>query len=203
MSQACLCGEPPLDTGFVCWYQHKLLSDPGKQDQSRQTSSAFRDVPIGKWLKRSRTSPLKIAKPADNPPKMPTWRTEMSFLHDLKFAVRSLSRARALWITVALTLALGNRRQRGDLQHRACCAAGPARQSRRKIMLLYVRQSALGIGEPTNAASPCLRFRTLASNLNASRSSALFSVVDFTVVGLVLAEDPRRRQSRRATTRGI
>jgi putative ABC transport system permease protein len=31
----------------------------------------------------------------------------MSFLRDLKIAVRSLSRARALWITVALTLALG------------------------------------------------------------------------------------------------
>ena len=31
----------------------------------------------------------------------------MSFLRDLKIAVRSLSRARALWITVAVTLALG------------------------------------------------------------------------------------------------
>src|SRR5437588_8470221 len=31
----------------------------------------------------------------------------MSFLHDLKIALRSLARARALWITVAFTLALG------------------------------------------------------------------------------------------------
>ena len=31
----------------------------------------------------------------------------MSFLRDLKIAMRSLSRVRALWITVALTLALG------------------------------------------------------------------------------------------------
>ena len=31
----------------------------------------------------------------------------MSFLRDLKIAVRSLSRVRALWITVVLTLALG------------------------------------------------------------------------------------------------
>ena len=31
----------------------------------------------------------------------------MSFLHDFKIAVRSLSRVPALWITVALTLALG------------------------------------------------------------------------------------------------
>ncbi len=31
----------------------------------------------------------------------------MPFLHDLKIALRSLSRAPALWITVALTLALG------------------------------------------------------------------------------------------------
>ena len=31
----------------------------------------------------------------------------MAFFHDLKIAARSLSRARALWITVALTLALG------------------------------------------------------------------------------------------------
>ena len=31
----------------------------------------------------------------------------MSFLHDLRIAVRSLARVPALWITVALTLALG------------------------------------------------------------------------------------------------
>jgi hypothetical protein len=47
----------------------------------------------------------------------------MLFLHDLKIAVRSLWRERALWFTVALTLAFGYRRQRRHLQRGSCCAA--------------------------------------------------------------------------------
>jgi hypothetical protein len=41
----------------------------------------------------------------------------MSFFHDLKIAIRSLARARALWITVAVTLALALSLERTICEH--------------------------------------------------------------------------------------
>ena len=61
----------------------------------------------------------------------------MSFLHDLKIAVRSLARARALWITVALTLALGIGANAAIFSIVRAVLLRPARQSRRKPAALH------------------------------------------------------------------
>ena len=69
----------------------------------------------------------------------------MSFLHDLKIAVRSLARVPALWITVALTLALGIGANAAIFSVVRGVLLRPL-ANRDEDKLLYVRQSAPGIG---------------------------------------------------------
>ena len=69
----------------------------------------------------------------------------MSFLHDLKIAVRSLARVRALWFTVALTLALGIGANAAIFSVVRAVLLRPL-ANRDEDRLLYVRQSAPGIG---------------------------------------------------------
>ena len=69
----------------------------------------------------------------------------MSFLRDLKIAVRSLWRVRALWITVALTLALGIGANAAIFSVVRAVLLRPL-ANRDEDRLLYVRQSAPGIG---------------------------------------------------------
>ena len=76
----------------------------------------------------------------------------MSFLHDLKIAVRSLSRVRALWITVALTLALGIGANAAIFSVVRAVLLAPL-ANRDEDRLLYLRQSAPGIGEANTAFS--------------------------------------------------
>ena len=71
----------------------------------------------------------------------------MSFLRDLKIAIRSLSRVRALWITVALTLALGIGANAAIFSVVRAVLLRPL-ANRDEDRLLYVRQSAPGLGEP-------------------------------------------------------
>ena len=69
----------------------------------------------------------------------------MSFLRDLKIAVRSLWRVRALWFTVALTLALGIGANAAIFSVVRAVLLRPL-ANRDEDRLLYVRQSAPGIG---------------------------------------------------------
>src|ERR1700678_2764556 len=106
----------------------------------------------------------------------------MSFLHDLKIALRSLSRTPALWITVALTLALGIGANAAIFSVvRAVLLRPLANQD--EARLLYLRQSAPGIGE-ANAAFSVPEIQDIGSGLKSIKELGTFSEIDFTVVGL-------------------
>src|ERR1035438_9432664 len=69
----------------------------------------------------------------------------MLFLHDLRIAVRSLARVPALWMTVALTLALGIGANAAIFSVVRAVLLRPL-ANRDEDRLLYLRQSAPGIG---------------------------------------------------------
>jgi putative ABC transport system permease protein len=106
----------------------------------------------------------------------------MSFLHDLKIAVRSLSRVRALWFTVALTLALGIGANAAIFSVVRAVLLRPL-ANRDEDRLLYVRQSAPGIGI-TNATFSVPEISDIGSKLKTIQELGTFSEIDFTVVGL-------------------
>jgi len=106
----------------------------------------------------------------------------MSFLRDLKIAIRSLARARALWITVALTLALGIGVNAAIFSVVRAVLLRPL-ANRDEDRLLYLRQSAPGIGED-NAAFSIPEIQDIGSHLKTIQELGTFSQMDFTVVGL-------------------
>ena len=106
----------------------------------------------------------------------------MSFLHDLKIALRSLSRARALWITVAVTLALGIGANAAIFSVVRGVLLRPL-ANRDEDRLLYIRQSAPGIGED-NATFSVPEIQDLSSNLKTISQVGTFSATDFSMVGL-------------------
>ena len=110
----------------------------------------------------------------------------MSFLRDLKIAVRSLARARALWITVAVTLALGIGANAAIFSVVRGVLSRPL-ANRDEDRLLYVRQSAPGIGAD-NTTRPVPEIKDLDSGLKSIKEFGTFSELDFTIVGL---GDPR------------
>ncbi len=110
----------------------------------------------------------------------------MSFLRDLKIAVRSLARARALWITVAITLALGIGANTAIFSVVRGVLLRPL-ANRDEDRLLYVRQSAPGIGVE-NATFSVPEIKDLDSGLKTITEFGTFSELDFTMVGL---GDPR------------
>ena len=79
-------------------------------------------------------------------------RKQMSFLRDLKVAVRSLWRVRALWATVALTLALGIGANAAIFSVVRAVLLRPL-ANRDEDRLLYLRQSAPGIGNDNSTFS--------------------------------------------------
>ena len=87
----------------------------------------------------------------------------MSFLHDLKIAVRSLARVRALWFTVALTLALGIGANAAIFSVVRAVLLRPL-ANRDEDRLLYLRQSAPGIGADERDILQSLRSRTSAAS---------------------------------------
>ena len=105
----------------------------------------------------------------------------MSFLNDLKFAVRSLSRQRALWFTVALTLALGIGANAAIFSVVRAVLLRPL-VNRDEDRLLYLRQSAPGIGEE-NATFSVPEIMDIGSNLKTIQELGTFSELDFTVIG--------------------
>ena len=110
----------------------------------------------------------------------------MSFLHDLKIAVRSLARARALWVTVAVTLALGIGANAAIFSVVRGVLLRPL-ANRDEDRLLYVRQSAPGIGAD-NTTFSVPEIKDLDSGLKSIKEFGTFSEIDFTIVGL---GDPR------------
>lgn len=106
----------------------------------------------------------------------------MSFLRDLKVAVRSLARARALWITVAVTLALGIGANAAIFSVVRGVLLRPL-ANRDEDRLLYLRQSVPGIGED-NATFSVPEIQDIGRNLKTIQKLGTFSEIDFTVVGL-------------------
>jgi len=106
----------------------------------------------------------------------------MSFFRDLRIAVRSLARVPALWITVALTLALGIGANAAIFSVVRAVLLRPL-ANRDEDRLLYLRQSAPGIGQD-NAAFSVPEIQDLGSGLKSIKELGTFSEIDFTVVGL-------------------
>src|SRR5690348_16343646 len=106
----------------------------------------------------------------------------MIFLHDLKIALRSLARARALWFTVAITLALGIGANAAIFSVVRGVLLRPL-VNRDEARLLYVRQSAPGIGAD-NTGFSVPEIRDLGDGLKSIKELGTFSELDFTVVGL-------------------
>src|SRR6202453_5034170 len=106
----------------------------------------------------------------------------MSFFRDLKIALRSLSRAPALWITVALTLALGIGANAAIFSVVRAVLLRPL-ANREENRLLYVRQSAPGIGD-SNTTFSVPEIQDMGHSLKTIQALGTFSAVDFTVVGL-------------------
>jgi predicted permease len=106
----------------------------------------------------------------------------MLFLHDFKIALRSLWRVPALWITVALTLALGIGANAAIFSVVRAVLLRPL-VNRDEDRLLYVRQSAPGIGIE-NATFSIPEIDDLGKGLKAITDLGTFSTIDFTIVGL-------------------
>ncbi|HXT73972.1 MAG TPA: multidrug ABC transporter substrate-binding protein, partial [Candidatus Angelobacter sp.] len=106
----------------------------------------------------------------------------MRFLHDLRVAIRSLSRARALWLTVAVTLALGIGANAAIFSVVRGVLLRPL-ANRDEDRLLYIRQSAPGINvDNTTFSVP--EIADIGSNLKTIKELGTFSEIDFTIVGL-------------------
>ncbi len=106
----------------------------------------------------------------------------MSFLRDLRIALRSLARVPALWITIALTLALGIGANAAIFSVVRAVLLRPL-ANRNESQLLYLRQSAPGIGVP-NATFSIPEIHDIGARLKTINQLGTFSEIDFTIVGL-------------------
>lgn len=106
----------------------------------------------------------------------------MSLLTDLKFAFRSLARAKGLTFTVVVTLALGIGANAAIFSVVRGVLLRPL-VNRDQDRLIYIRQTAKGIGvENANFSVPELR--DLQSRVKSLSAFGDFSTVEFTMVGL-------------------
>jgi len=106
----------------------------------------------------------------------------MSFFRDLKVAVRSLARVRALWITVALTLALGIGANAAIFSVVRAVLLRPL-ANRDEDRLLYIRQSAPGLGMD-NATFSIPEIKDIGAGLKSIEELGTFSEIDFSIIGL-------------------
>src|ERR1700756_3993748 len=109
-------------------------------------------------------------------------RPDMSFIHDLRIAVRSLARVPSLWFTVAFTLALGIGANAAIFSVVRAVLLRPL-ANRDEDRLLYVRQSAPGLGVE-NATFSIPEIQDIGTGLKTITKLGTFSEIDFTVVGL-------------------
>lgn len=106
----------------------------------------------------------------------------MSFLSDLRHAVRSLLRVKGLALTVIVTLALGIGANAAIFSVVRGVLLRPL-VNRDAERLIYIRQTAKGIGaENANFSVP--EIRDLRSRVTSIAAFGDFSVLDFTMVGL-------------------
>src|SRR5215468_2806162 len=111
----------------------------------------------------------------------------MSFLADLKFAFRSLTRAQGLALTVIVTLALGIGANAAIFSVVRSVLLSPL-VNRDADRLLYIRQTAHGIGTD-NLTFSVPEINDLKSRIKTIASFGDFSTVDFTLIGFGM--DPR------------
>ena len=106
----------------------------------------------------------------------------MTFVADLKFALRSLLRAKGLSLTVVLTLALGIGANAAIFSVVRGVLLRPL-VNRDEDRLVYIRQSAPGLGvENTTFSVP--EIQDLRSGLKSVTALGDFSTITFTMVGL-------------------
>ncbi len=110
----------------------------------------------------------------------------MTFLNDLKFAIRSLGRSKGLALTVVLTLALGIGANAAIFTLVRGVLLRPL-VNRDEDRLIYIGQSAKGIGaDPVAFSVP--EIEDLRARLKTVNELGEFSTMQFTVIGL---GDPR------------
>jgi putative ABC transport system permease protein len=105
-----------------------------------------------------------------------------NFLHDLKFAIRSLARTKGLTITVVLTLALGIGANAAIFTLVRGVLLRPL-VNRDEDRLVYIRQSAPGIGIE-NATFSVPELQDLRARVKTLSKFGDFSTIGFTLVGL-------------------
>jgi hypothetical protein len=105
-----------------------------------------------------------------------------TFLRDIKFAIRSLARAKGLALTVVLTLALGIGANAAIFSVVRGVLLRPL-VNRDENRLIYIRQSARGIGSE-NTAFSVPEIQDLQSSVKSVNEFGDFSTIGFTMVGL-------------------
>ena len=106
----------------------------------------------------------------------------MSFVTDLRFAMRSLLRARGLTITVVLTLALGIGANAAIFSVVRGVLLKPL-TNRDENRLIYIRQSAPGLGAP-NTTFSVPEIDDLKARVKSVSAFGDFSTIGFTMIGL-------------------
>ncbi len=106
----------------------------------------------------------------------------MSFVNDLRVAFRSLTRTKGLALTVVLTLALGIGANAAIFTLVRGVLLKPL-VNRDEDRLIYIRQSAPGVGD-TNAAFSVPEIQDLRSSVRTLSAFGDFSTVGFTMIGL-------------------
>src|SRR5580704_14505027 len=114
----------------------------------------------------------------------------MTFLNDLKFAIRSLGRSKGLAVTVVLTLALGIGANAAIFTLVRGVLLRPL-VNRDEDRLIYIRQSAPGIGNP-NTYFSVPELKDIESGTRSISEFGDFSTISFTMVGL---GEPREVQA--------
>jgi putative ABC transport system permease protein len=106
----------------------------------------------------------------------------MSFLTDIRFALRSLARVKGLTITVVLTLALGIGANAAIFSVVRGVLLRPL-VNRDEDRLVYIRQSAPGVGVE-NAVFSVPEITDLRARVRSLNAFGDFSTIEFTMVGL-------------------
>ncbi|HVS86964.1 MAG TPA: ADOP family duplicated permease [Candidatus Acidoferrum sp.] len=114
----------------------------------------------------------------------------MSFVNDLRVAVRSLARTKGLAVTVVLTLALGIGANAAIFTLVRGVLLKPL-VNRDEDRLIYIRQSALGIGDD-NTTFSVPEIQDLRASVKTLSAFGDFSTIGFTMIGL---GEPREVQA--------
>src|ERR1700726_1612807 len=106
----------------------------------------------------------------------------IQFAQEVKYALRSLSRAKGLSLTVIITLALGIGANAAIFSLVRGVLLRPL-VNRDENRLIYIRQSAPGMGED-NSAFSVPEIQDLRTSIKSVKEFGDFSVFGFTMVGL-------------------